>query len=198
MVGGAPRTSRLRGRGGRGWRGLRLRAGRLRLAVPAERREAQDEAHEHEPARARGPPRVPRVARGPHAPRAPRRDEEEVRRERDHDDAEDHRHPHPEERPRALRAHRDINRMIASAGSPSASSSALRATAFETSAFSATRSTSSSEIAGFSGGGAPSLFRVITIGSPTTCQVFCPCTVIALTSADLNTYSFVAGRVPTP
>src|SRR3989304_1431272 len=71
MVGGGPRTSRLRGRRGRGWRGLRLRAGRLRLAVPAERREAQDEAHEHEPARARGPPRVPRIARGPHVPRAP-------------------------------------------------------------------------------------------------------------------------------
>src|SRR5207249_2991592 len=77
----------------------------------------------------------------------------------------------PEEHPEARGPHRDINRMIASAGSPSASSSALRAAAFVAPVFSPTKSASSSEIATLSGPD-PSTVWFMTIGSPTICQVF--------------------------
>src|SRR5437867_3538685 len=76
------------------------------------------------------------------------RGEIEVDRRDDDEQPDCHRCPHAEDRPDPIDVHRLIKRMIASAGSPPHSSRALRASASETPAFSATSWTSSSGIAG--------------------------------------------------
>src|SRR5439155_19530027 len=101
--------------------------------------------------------------------------EVEVDRRRDHEKPDEDRRPHAKDRSDALAPHRLIKRMMASAGSPPASSRALRASSSETPAFSATSFTSSSGMAGVV---VPSVFfasaRSRTIGSATTVQTFCP------------------------
>src|SRR5205807_2018042 len=99
--------------------------------------------------------------------------EVETNRGEDDEHADCHRRPHADDGPDPFHIHRLISRMIASAGSPPASTRALRASSSETPAFSATSFTSSSGIAGLA---APSGFfapaRSRTIGSPRTVQIF--------------------------
>src|SRR6266571_4913624 len=99
--------------------------------------------------------------------------EVEVHRGHDDEQPDRHRRPDTEDRSDPLDVHRLIKRMIASAGSPPHSSRALRASASETPAFSATSWTSSSGIAGpWLASGFFASARSRTIGSPTTVQIF--------------------------
>src|SRR6058998_1787491 len=118
---------------------------RLRLSIAAEGREEQDTTDEERAGGTHEPPRsqVP----DEQSVREIRR-EVEVDRGDDDEQADRHRRPHTEDRSDAVDVHRLIRRMIASAGSPPHSSRALRASAWETPAFSATSWTSSSGITG--------------------------------------------------
>src|SRR5213079_2808158 len=74
------------------------------------------------------------------------RGEVETKRGDDDEKTDRHRRPHAEDGTGTFQIHRLIRRMMASAGSPPASSRALRASSSETPAFSATNFTSSSGI----------------------------------------------------
>src|SRR5207247_7396368 len=143
---------------------------RLRLPITSEGGDEQESTHEES---ARGTHEPPRF-QVPHEESVREiRGEVEVDRRQDDEQPDRHRRPDTEDRSDPLDVHRLISRMIASAGSPPHSSSAFRASASETPAFSATSWTSSSGIAGpWLASGFFASTRSRTMGSPTTVQLF--------------------------